>query len=114
MSHPYVVSMLSIHITPAAAPENSKKRAKSLHCNVPLLLLIPDCIHSLLQVVEPSAIMERSCSDDPAKFKKVIKTLINLPDLKVPQAMILSRFSAKEVADLSLHCIIQQSLLARW
>jgi hypothetical protein len=41
-------------------------------------------------VEEPSAIMERSRSIDPAKIKKVMETLINLPDLKVPQAMILA------------------------
>jgi hypothetical protein len=54
--------------------------------------------------------MDRSRSVDPDKLKKVIKTLLNMPDLKVPQAMILARFSNNEVADLSLHRFIQQSL----
>jgi hypothetical protein len=54
--------------------------------------------------------MVRSRSVDPAKLKKVIKTLINLPDLKVPKAMILAKFSDEEVANFSLCCLIQQSL----
>jgi hypothetical protein len=54
--------------------------------------------------------MERSRSVDPDKLKKVIKTLLNLPDMKVPQAMLLAKFSGKEVADLSLRFFIQQSL----
>jgi hypothetical protein len=91
-------------------PDNSKKRAKLLHCNVPLLLLTPDHIRSLLQVVEPSAIMENSRSVDPAKLKKVLNTLINLPDLKVLQAMVVARFSNEDVTNLSLHCFIWQSL----
>ncbi len=111
MSHPYEISMPSIHKTSSPVLDNSKKQAKLLHCNVPLLLLTPDCNHSLLQVVEPSAIMERSRSVDPDKLKKVIKSLMNLPDLKVPQAMLLTRFSSnEEVANLSLRCFIQQSL----
>jgi hypothetical protein len=84
MLHPYVISMPSLHIAPSPALDNSKKQAKMLHCNVPLLLSTPDCNHSLLQVVEPSATMERSRSVDSDKLKNFIKTLINLPDLKVP------------------------------
>ncbi len=64
----------------------------------------------LLQVEEPSATMDRSRSVDPDKLKKVIKTLLNMPDMKVPKAMLLARFSDKEVADLSLHRFIQRSL----
>jgi hypothetical protein len=64
----------------------------------------------LLQVEEPSATMDRSRSVDPDKLKKVIKTLLNMPDLMVPQAMSLARFSEEEVANLSLHWFIQQSL----
>jgi hypothetical protein len=33
-----------------------------------------------------------------------------MPDLKVPQAMLLARFSDEEVSDLSLRRFIQQSL----
>jgi hypothetical protein len=51
--------------------------------------------------------MDRSRSVDPDKLKKVIKTLLNMPDMKVPQAMLLARFSDKEVANLSLHWFIQ-------
>jgi hypothetical protein len=54
--------------------------------------------------------MDRSRSIDPDKLKKVIKTLLNMPDTKVPQAMLLARFSDKEVADFSLRWFIQQSL----
>ncbi len=54
--------------------------------------------------------MDRSRSVDPDKLKKVIKTLLNMPDLKVPQAMLLARFSNEEVANLSLHWFIQRSL----
>ncbi len=64
----------------------------------------------LLQVEEPSATMDRSRSVDPDMLNKVIKTLLNMPDMKVPQAMLLARFSNKEVANLSLHRFIQQSL----
>jgi hypothetical protein len=64
----------------------------------------------LLQVEEPSATIDRSRSVDPDKLKKVIKTLLNMPDLKVPQAMLLARFSDEEVANLSLWRFIQQSL----
>ncbi len=64
----------------------------------------------LLQAEEPSATMDRSRSVDPDKLKKVIKTLLNMPDMKVPQAMLSARFSNKEVADLSLRWVIQQSL----
>jgi hypothetical protein len=53
--------------------------------------------------------MERSRFVDPDKLKKVIKTLLNLPDMKVPQAMLLARFSNKEVANLFLHRFIRQS-----
>jgi hypothetical protein len=53
--------------------------------------------------------MDRSRSVDPDKLKEVIKTLLNMPDLKVPQAMLLARFSDKEVANLSLRWFIQQS-----
>jgi hypothetical protein len=110
MSYPYVIPMPSLHIAPSPALDNSTKQAKLLHCDVLLLLMTPDCNHSLLQVVESSATMERSRSVDLDKLKKVIKTLINLPDLKVPQAMLLARFSNKEVANLSLHHFIWQSL----
>jgi hypothetical protein len=71
----------------------------------PQIVTIP-----LLQVEEPSATMDRSRSVDPDKLKKVIKTILNMPDLKVPQAMLLARFSNEEVVDLSLHWFIQQSL----
>jgi hypothetical protein len=54
--------------------------------------------------------MDRSRSVDPDKLKKVIKTLLNMPDLKVPQAMLLARFSNEEFANLSLRWFIQQSL----
>jgi hypothetical protein len=54
--------------------------------------------------------MDRSRSVDPDKLKKVIKTLLNMPDMKVSQAMLLARFSDKEVANLSLRQFIQQSL----
>jgi hypothetical protein len=54
--------------------------------------------------------MKRSISVDPDKLKKVIKTLIKWPDLKVLQAMLLASFSNEEVANLSLHCFIRQSL----
>ncbi len=64
----------------------------------------------LLQVEEPSATMDRSRSADPDKLKKVIKTLLNMPNMKVPQAMLLARFSDEEVANLSLRWFIQQSL----
>jgi hypothetical protein len=73
--------------------------------NRPHIATIP-----LLQVEKPSATMDRSRSVDPDKLKKVIKTLLNMPDMKVPQAMLLARFSDGEVANLSLHCFIQQSL----
>jgi hypothetical protein len=53
--------------------------------------------------------MNRSRFVDPDKLKKVIKTLLNMPNMKVPQAMLLARFSDKEVADLSLHRFIQRS-----
>jgi hypothetical protein len=110
MSYPYVISIPSLHFVPSPALDNSKKQAKMLHFDVPILLSTPDCNHSQLQVVEPSATMERARSVDPDKLKKVIKTLINLPDLKVPQAMLLASFSNKEVANLSLRCFIRQSL----
>ena len=79
------------------------------HCNVGLLLLTPDHIHSLLQVVIPSVIMVWSSSVNLAKLKELIKTLIRWLDLKVPQAMLLTHFSSNEVANLSLCCFIQQS-----
>jgi hypothetical protein len=64
----------------------------------------------LLQVEEPSATMNRLRSVDPDKLKKVIETLLNMPNMKVPQAMLLARFSDEEVANLSLRWFIQQSL----
>ncbi len=64
----------------------------------------------LLQVEEPSATIDRSRSVKPDKLKKVIKTLLNMPDMKVPQAMLLARFFNEEVANLSLRRFIQQSL----
>ena len=54
--------------------------------------------------------MFRSSSVDPDMVKKCIKCLINWPDLNVPQSMKLTNFSVKEVANLSLHCLIQKSL----
>ncbi len=54
--------------------------------------------------------MDRSRSANPDKLKKVIKTLHNMPDMKVPQAMLSARFYDEEVADLSLRWFIQQSL----
>ena len=54
--------------------------------------------------------MVRSSSVDPAKVKKVIKFLIKRPDIKVPQAMKLTKFSEEEVADLTLRRFIRQSL----
>jgi hypothetical protein len=110
MSYPHVTSLHSLHFAPSPALDNSRKQAKSLHCNVPYLLLTPDHNHSLLQVVEPSATMERSRSVNPDKLEKVINTLTNLPDLKVLQAMLLARLSNEEVADLSLCCFIWHSL----
>jgi hypothetical protein len=61
-------------------------------------------------VEELSATLDRSRSVDPDKLKKVIKTLLNIPDMKVSQAMLLARFSDEEVANLSLRWFIQQSL----
>jgi hypothetical protein len=54
--------------------------------------------------------MDRSRSVNLDKLKKVIKTLLNMPDMKVLQAILLARFSDKEVANLSLRWFIQQSL----
>ena len=54
--------------------------------------------------------MVGSSSANPANIKKAIKFLIKRPDMKVPQAMRLIRFSNKEVANLSWHHFIQQSL----
>jgi hypothetical protein len=54
--------------------------------------------------------MVRSISANPAKVEKAIKFLIKRPDTKVPQTIKLIGFSNKEVANLSLHCFIQQSL----
>ena len=54
--------------------------------------------------------MVRSSSVDPDMVEKCIKCLINWPDLKVPQAMKLTNFFVKEVANLSLCRSIQQSL----
>ncbi len=64
----------------------------------------------LLQAKELSATMDRSRSVDPDKLKKIIKTFLNMPDMKVPQAMLSARLSNKEVANLSLRWFIQQSL----
>jgi hypothetical protein len=113
MSHLYVVSVTFLYFVPSPVLDNSKKQVKLLHCNVPLLLSTPDCNHSLLQVVELSATMERARSVDPDKLKKVIRTLINLPDLKVLQAMLLKRFSDKEVVNLSLRHFIWLSLTGK-
>jgi hypothetical protein len=110
MSHPYVISVTSHHFAPSPELDNSKKLAKLLHIDVRLLLLTPDKTIPLLQVEEPSATMDRSGSVDPDMLKKVIKTLLNMPDMKVPQAILLARFSNEEVADRSLHRFIQQSL----
>jgi hypothetical protein len=52
--------------------------------------------------------VERSRSVDPDKLKKVIPTLIILQDLKVPQAMLLARFSNEETI-FSLHRFIWKS-----
>ncbi len=54
--------------------------------------------------------MVRLSSVNPAKLKDVINTLIKWPELKVRQAMLLTHFSDEEVANLSLHCFIQQFL----
>jgi hypothetical protein len=54
--------------------------------------------------------MDRSRSVDPDKLRKVMKTLLNMPDMRAPQAMLLARFSDEEVADLSLRCFIWKSL----
>ena len=62
-----------IPITPSTASDNSQKIVKLWHCNVRLILSIPDCIPSQLQVVEPSSIMVRSSSVDPDKVQKCIK-----------------------------------------
>ena len=43
----------------------------------------------LLQVKESSATMDRSRFVDPDKLKKVIKTLLNMPNMKVPQAGVV-------------------------
>ncbi len=67
----------------------------------------------LFQVDEPSATIDRSRSVDLDKLKKVIKTLLNMPDLKVPQAMSLARFSDKEVANFSLRQFISNLSLAK-
>jgi hypothetical protein len=110
MSHPYVISVTFLHFAPSPELDNTKKQA---NCCIAMSLYfyqpqIAFC--TLLQVVESSATMKRSTSVDPDKLKKVIKPLLNLPALKVPQAMLLARFSDKEVADLSLRHFIQQSL----
>jgi hypothetical protein len=73
----------------------------SNYCYQPQIATIP-----LLQVEELSATIDRLRSVNPDKLKKVIKTLLNMPDMKVPQAMLLARFSNKEVADLSLRRFI--------
>ncbi len=54
--------------------------------------------------------MERSRSVDPDKLKKVIKTFISLPDLKVLKALLFARFSDEEVANLFLRRFIWLSL----
>jgi hypothetical protein len=54
--------------------------------------------------------MVRSSSVDPDMVEKCVKCLINRPDLKAPQTMKLTNFSIEEVANLSLRCLIQQSL----
>jgi len=54
--------------------------------------------------------MVKSSTVDPDKVQKCNKYLKNRPDLKVPEAVKLTNFSVKEVANLFLDCFIQQSL----
>jgi hypothetical protein len=77
----------------------------SLYFYQPQIATIP-----LLQVEEPLATLDRSRSVNSDKLKKVIKTLLNMPDMKVPQAMLLARFSNESP------CIASSSnlSLAKW
>ena len=54
--------------------------------------------------------MVRPSSVDPDMVNKCVKYLKKHPDLKVPAAMKQTNFSPKEVANLSFHCLICQSL----
>jgi hypothetical protein len=96
-----------LHPLSLSTPKSKQNRFISMsdYFYPPQIATIP-----LLQVEEPSAIMDRSRSVDPDKLKKVIKTLLNMSNMKVPQAMLLARFSGEEVANLSLRWFIQQSL----
>ena len=98
---------------PSLAVDYSQKIVNSLHCNVRLILLTPNHIHSRLLVVILSATMVRPSSVYPDNVNNCIKYLKNWPDMKVLEAMKLANLSVEKVADLSLHRFIQQSFIGK-
>jgi hypothetical protein len=110
MSHTTLFFGVTPFVTSISAHDNLEKIAKSQHCDVRSHVSSHPSPFCQLPVLKTQANMQRSTSADPAKLKSVVKILIRLPDLKVPEAMRRAKFSSEEVADTSLCRFIQRSL----
>ena len=86
-----------------------KNQAKSQHYNVQLPSIIPPYTSTLIQQRIISTMASRRFTADPAKKKKYINILLQAPNLRVPEAMKLAKFTKNDVADLGLRRFLQRA-----
>ncbi len=110
MSHPYV--NIIFFCPPRSIPSSGhlKNQAKLQHCNVRLPLSSPHHTSFLIHRRILFAMKSRWLMVKPAKLKKFLNVMLQVPKLRVPDAMKLANFSDKDIADLSLRCFLQRSL----
>ncbi len=104
---------------PHAIPSSKhlKNQAKSQHCNVRLPLSNPHHTSFLIHHQILFAMKSRRFMIDPAKLKKFVNVMLQVPKLRVPETMKLANFSDKDITDLSLRHRWEQSewqTMQRW
>jgi hypothetical protein len=110
MSHPYV--NITFFCPPRAIPSSThlKNQANLQHCNVQLPLCSPHHTSFLIHHQILFAMKSRWFTINPAKLKKFLNVIFQVPKLHVPDAMKLANFSDEDIADLSLRRFLQRSL----
>ncbi len=87
-----------------------KKQAKSQYFDVRLTLSAQPLTSFLIHCLILIAMASRRFTVDPAKKKKFLNFILQLPKLRVPDAMKLAMFSDKDIADLGLRRFLQRAL----
>jgi hypothetical protein len=107
---PILISPCQVELAPSPATSPSKKEQNQC-------IALTDCIyhphialHSQLTVRGLFPNMFRSSSADPAKQNKLVKIFLLTPQIRLQDAMILAKYSNKEINDKAFCHFLQRTL----